>query len=127
VVVDLGDGVSVAGSSRSTLTIGFENSGVGVWRFFFHPRQKRRAEVETYGCVVVNDLLNATVAAKNASGGIGLVTLSGDTLVPIVIRLGRILKLNGFEILDENVSIADTGATNGSTFLVTYRRRRPVR
>ena len=38
-----------------------------------------------------------------------------------------VLKLNGFEILDENVSIADTGAKNGSTFLVTYRRRRPVR
>ena len=38
-----------------------------------------------------------------------------------------VLKLNGFEILDENVSIADTGAKNGSTFLVTHRRRRPVR
>ena len=38
-----------------------------------------------------------------------------------------VLKLNGFEVLDENVSIADTGAKNGSTFLVTHRRRRPVR
>ena len=38
-----------------------------------------------------------------------------------------VFKLNGFEILDENVSIADTGAKNGSTFLVTHRRRRPVR
>ena len=38
-----------------------------------------------------------------------------------------VLKLNGFEILDENVSVADTGAKNGSTFLVTHRRRRPVR
>lgn len=38
-----------------------------------------------------------------------------------------VLKLNGFEVLDENVSVADAGATNGSTFLVTYRRRRPVR
>lgn len=37
-----------------------------------------------------------------------------------------VMKLNGFEILDENVSIADTGAKNGSTFLVTHRRRRPV-
>jgi hypothetical protein len=37
-----------------------------------------------------------------------------------------VLKLNGFEVLDENVSVADTGARNGSTFLVTYRRRRPV-
>ena len=38
-----------------------------------------------------------------------------------------VLKLNGFEILDENVSVAETGATDGSTFLLTYRRRRPVR
>lgn len=38
-----------------------------------------------------------------------------------------VLKLNGFEVLDESVSVADTGATNGSTFLLTYRRRRPVR
>jgi len=38
-----------------------------------------------------------------------------------------VLKLNGYEILDENVSVLDTGAKNGSTFLVTYRRRRPVR
>ena len=115
-VVDLGDGVSVAGSSRSTLTIGFEDSGVGVWRFFFHPRQKRRAEVETYGCVVVNDLLNATVAAKNASGGIGLVTLSGDTLVPIVIRLGRILKLNGLEPWIFTGRLIEVGMNSDVTF-----------
>jgi hypothetical protein len=38
-----------------------------------------------------------------------------------------VMKLNGFEVLDENVAIADTGAKNGSTFLLTYRRRRPVR
>ena len=38
-----------------------------------------------------------------------------------------VLKLNGFEVLDENVSVADSGAKNGSTFLLTYRRRRPVR
>jgi hypothetical protein len=38
-----------------------------------------------------------------------------------------VVKLNGFEVLDENVSVADAGATNGSTFLVSYRRRRPVR
>ncbi len=38
-----------------------------------------------------------------------------------------VVKLNGFEVLDENVSIAESGATNGSTFLLSYRRRRPVR
>jgi hypothetical protein len=38
-----------------------------------------------------------------------------------------VLKLNGFEVLDENVPVADTGAKDGSTFLITFRRRRPVR
>ena len=38
-----------------------------------------------------------------------------------------VMKLNGFEVLDESVSVADSGATNGSTFLLTHRRRRPVR
>lgn len=38
-----------------------------------------------------------------------------------------VLKLNGFEVLDENASIADAGARDGSIFLLTYRRRRPVR
>jgi uncharacterized protein YxjI len=37
------------------------------------------------------------------------------------------LKLNGFEILDEDVSIGAAGAKDGSTFLLTFRRRRPVR
>lgn len=38
-----------------------------------------------------------------------------------------VLKLNGFEVLDESLSVAECGARNGSTFLVTHRRRLPVR
>ena len=38
-----------------------------------------------------------------------------------------VLKLRGFEVLDENASVAASGATNGSIFLLTHRRRRPVR
>ena len=37
-----------------------------------------------------------------------------------------VVKLNGFEILDENAPIARTAAKDGSTFLITDRRRRPV-
>jgi hypothetical protein len=37
-----------------------------------------------------------------------------------------VVKLNGFEILDEGAPISSTAARNGSTFLVTDRRRRPV-
>jgi len=38
-----------------------------------------------------------------------------------------VLKLNGWEVLDENASIEGTGALDGSIFLLTSRRRRPVR
>jgi hypothetical protein len=38
-----------------------------------------------------------------------------------------VLKLYGFEVLDESVSLIDAGARNGSTFVVMGRHRRPVR
>ena len=38
-----------------------------------------------------------------------------------------VLKLNGWEVLDESASLAATGAVDGSIFLVTNRWRRPVR
>jgi hypothetical protein len=38
-----------------------------------------------------------------------------------------VLKLRGWEILDEAASLADAGVINGSILLLTHRRRRPVR
>ncbi len=38
-----------------------------------------------------------------------------------------VMKLRGYEILDEGQSLTDAGATDGSIFLLSYRRRRPVR
>lgn len=38
-----------------------------------------------------------------------------------------VMKLNGFEVLDEDASLTAAGAVNGSTFLLTNRRRQPVR
>ncbi|HXG71226.1 MAG TPA: ubiquitin-like domain-containing protein [Gemmatimonadaceae bacterium] len=37
-----------------------------------------------------------------------------------------VVKLHGFEMLDENAPLSSTGARNGSIFLVSDRRRRPV-
>ena len=37
------------------------------------------------------------------------------------------LKLNGFEVLNEEATLTEAGAKNGSTLLVHLRRRRPVR
>ena len=38
-----------------------------------------------------------------------------------------VVKLRGFEVLNENATLAQTGAIDGSIFLATLRRRRPVR
>ncbi|CAN5184844.1 hypothetical protein BH09GEM1_BH09GEM1_21280 [soil metagenome] len=38
-----------------------------------------------------------------------------------------VLKLRGWEVLDENASLTQLGAVNGSIFLLTHRRRQPVR
>jgi hypothetical protein len=48
-------------------------------------------------------------------------------LLPEAEASDYVIKLRGFEIYDENVSLADAGARNGSIFLLTYRRKRPVR
>jgi hypothetical protein len=38
-----------------------------------------------------------------------------------------VTKLNGIEVLDEDLPLSSVGAESGSTLLVMYRRRRPVR
>ena len=38
-----------------------------------------------------------------------------------------VMKLRGFEVLDEGAPVEVAGAREGSTFLLAYRRRRPVR
>ncbi len=38
-----------------------------------------------------------------------------------------VIKLRGCEVLDESKSLREAGAIDGSIFLLTHRRRRPVR
>lgn len=38
-----------------------------------------------------------------------------------------VLKLNGWNVLDESAPVASTGAGEGAVFLLTHRLRRPVR
>jgi hypothetical protein len=38
-----------------------------------------------------------------------------------------VMKLRGIEVLDESESLTKGGAEDGSIFLLTHRRRRPVR
>jgi hypothetical protein len=50
-----------------------------------------------------------------------------ETLVPGAVPIEWVTKLRGFEVLDETESLSAAGVLNGSTLLVTFRRRRPVR
>ena len=38
-----------------------------------------------------------------------------------------VLKFRGWEVLNEDASLTDVGAVNGSILLLTHRRRQPVR
>jgi hypothetical protein len=38
-----------------------------------------------------------------------------------------VMKLNGIEVRNEDATVSDAGAKDGSIFLLTFRRRRPVR
>ena len=52
--------------------------------------------------------------------------LALQTLYPHVNEDEYVVKLHGWEILDEDAPISSTAARNGSIFLITDRRRRPV-
>jgi hypothetical protein len=52
--------------------------------------------------------------------------LALQTLYPHVNEDDYVVKLHGWEILDETAPISSTDARNGSIFLITDRRRRPV-
>lgn len=51
-----------------------------------------------------------------------------DALFPVAeLPEEFVMKLRGWEVLDEGASLLDAGATDGSIFLLTHRRRRPVK
>jgi hypothetical protein len=48
-------------------------------------------------------------------------------LLPRADQREYVMKLGGHEVLDESASLETVGAVSGSIFLLTGRRRRPVR
>ncbi|HEU4565417.1 MAG TPA: hypothetical protein VFS05_12230 [Gemmatimonadaceae bacterium] len=50
-----------------------------------------------------------------------------DALAPGADEARYVMKLRGIEVLDESQPLTEAGAIDGSIFLLTHRRRRPVR
>lgn len=72
------------------------------------------------------DTVKAVVSANDPVAGLKMAAL--DALYPHGEAPDAfVMKLRGFEVLDEGASLAATGAVDGSCFLLTHRNRRPVR
>ncbi|MDQ2932001.1 MAG: hypothetical protein M3Y05_14455 [Gemmatimonadota bacterium] len=69
----------------------------------------------------------ALLSASPASSVSDVKRAALDEVSPDDDAADYVIKLRGFEVLDENVSLENAGARDGSIFLLTHRRRRPVR
>ena len=67
------------------------------------------------------------LAASAASTVLDLKRAALAQLAPATDEADCVMKLRGMEVLDESQTLLDVGAVDGSIFLLTHRRRRPVR
>ncbi|MES2176977.1 MAG: hypothetical protein V4550_03855 [Gemmatimonadota bacterium] len=74
---------------------------------------------ESWDTVKANVSPDASVSALKAA--------ALDALDPLAATDDFVVKLKGWEVLDESVSLTQAGAIDGSIFLLTLRRRRAVR
>jgi hypothetical protein len=69
--------------------------------------------------------------AVNVAPEMPVATLKRDSLAAFGLRDAEpadyVVKLRGWEVLGEQGSVAESGARDGSTYLISLRRRRPVR
>lgn len=71
------------------------------------------------------DVIRLAVPSSETVLGVKVAALAA--LDPRGDQRDYVMKLRGFEMLDEQHTLAEAGARDNSTFLLTRRRRRPVR
>jgi hypothetical protein len=79
------------------LFIGLDERMVELRRVLSGPRKESGAKIEADSGIVVQNMRNALVLIENTGGQIGSVALSRDALVPVMVRIGRILQFNLFK------------------------------
>ncbi len=67
------------------------------------------------------------IVAAPAQPVIDVKTAALTALFPDAAAEEMVVKLRGWEILDEMASLADSGVDDGSILVMMFRRRRPVR
>ena len=71
------------------------------------------------------DTVKAIVSPSSSVAALKAAAL--EVLYPLGAVQDFVIKLRGWDVLDESATIAAAGAVDGSIFLLTHRRRRPVR
>jgi hypothetical protein len=97
VVVGLRERGAMATKSLLRLLICIDDGVVSIRRALLQPGEQGGAYVVANARVIVDNAYNAPLHIENARRRVGRVALGGDAFVPIVIRIRRILQLDGFE------------------------------
>jgi hypothetical protein len=97
VIVNLRDGRAMPGKALAAFAVGFDDGGMDLFGMASHPAHQGRPEVEADARIIVDDLGDAFVGGEDARGGVRRVAFRRDALVPVVVRVSRILQLDLFE------------------------------
>ena len=97
VVVGLRDRGAVAREPLAADPVGVEDGSVDGGVVGLEPREKRRPEIEADLRVVVRDAHDPVLLVEDPRRRVGPVTLGRDALVPVVVRVGRVLQLDRLE------------------------------
>ena len=97
VIIGLRQRRAMSGKVFPAFAVRLQNRQVDVRCFGFQPREQGGAEIETDLGVVVHQPFDPALGVEDARHGIGRIALGGDALVPVVVGVGGILQLDGFE------------------------------
>ena len=76
------------------LFIGLDDPTVQIGRVLGRPGEKSGTKIETDSGIVVQNVRNALVLIENAGGQVWSVALGRYALVPVMVRIGRILNFD---------------------------------
>jgi len=105
----------------------------------FTAQLRTRGETITFGDASASERWTVRVQLAEAWDAVTVSTPPNESVLALKRRALAVLrpdatyhedfvvKLHGVAVADEQASLADVGAADGSIFLIMFRRRRPVR
>ena len=96
-MVGVRDGRTVPVEPFAPFAVGGEDRAIDVRCFLLQPAKQGWTEIEADPRIVVDDADDAATRVEDAGPGIRPVAFGGDPLVPVVVRIRRVLELHDLE------------------------------